>query len=152
MRNRDIDGLIPPPSNGLTGYRDAVELTLDHATDGPAAALPIDPDWAGEIVYTDVRTATSAAEPAALRKAAADVAADRPWIARLAMPGRAWFDVEVSARDGGGSRYTQRATFVPKGIPGRLYWFATRPLWTLALRRLARNAVRPRTAEAVRAP
>jgi len=37
----DIDTVIPPPANGLTGYRDAVAQALRH---GP---LPSDPAWAG---------------------------------------------------------------------------------------------------------
>jgi uncharacterized protein YbjT (DUF2867 family) len=37
----DIDTVIPPPANGLTGYRDAVARALRH---GP---LPSDPAWAG---------------------------------------------------------------------------------------------------------
>ncbi|MDT5208936.1 MAG: hypothetical protein QOF67_1351 [Mycobacterium sp.] len=37
----DIDAVIPPPANGLTGYRDAVAAALRH---GP---LPSDPAWAG---------------------------------------------------------------------------------------------------------
>lgn len=41
MAEHDIDTVIPPPPNGLTGYRDAVALALRH---GP---LPSDPDWAG---------------------------------------------------------------------------------------------------------
>jgi uncharacterized protein YbjT (DUF2867 family) len=75
MHNADIDTVIAPPPGGLTGYRDAVALALDPATQGPpnaswaslrsepAALLPSDPDWAGEVVYTDVRTATTSAAP-----------------------------------------------------------------------------------------
>ena len=70
MRDHDIDTAIPPPPGGLTRYRRAVALALNRAARGlvdatwsdaypdgaPAEALPSDPDWAGEIVYTDVRT------------------------------------------------------------------------------------------------
>ena len=75
MRNFDIDTIIEPPPGGLTGYRRAVALALNRATHGfpdatwaslqsePAEALPSDPDWAGEIVYTDVRTAATIAHP-----------------------------------------------------------------------------------------
>jgi uncharacterized protein YbjT (DUF2867 family) len=41
MAEHDIDTVIPPPANGLTGYRDAVAQALRH---GP---LPNDPAWAG---------------------------------------------------------------------------------------------------------
>ena len=41
VRNEhDIDAVIPPPEDGLTGYRDAVSHALNH---GP---LPSDPHWA----------------------------------------------------------------------------------------------------------
>lgn len=40
MSERDIDAVIPPPQNGLTGYRDAVSHALSY---GP---LPSDPRWA----------------------------------------------------------------------------------------------------------
>ena len=39
--NSDIDAVIEPPPNGLTGYRDAVAQALRY---GP---LPSDPQWAG---------------------------------------------------------------------------------------------------------
>jgi uncharacterized protein YbjT (DUF2867 family) len=41
MDEHDIDAVIAPPANGLTGYRDAVARALRR---GP---LPSDPDWAG---------------------------------------------------------------------------------------------------------
>jgi uncharacterized protein YbjT (DUF2867 family) len=40
MGDHDIDGFIPPPADGLTGYRDAVSAALKR---GP---LPGDPRWA----------------------------------------------------------------------------------------------------------
>jgi hypothetical protein len=39
--NSDIDAVIAPPPNGLTGYRDALATALRR---GP---LPSDPKWAG---------------------------------------------------------------------------------------------------------
>jgi len=41
MDEHDIDAVIAPPANGLTGYRDAVARALRR---GP---LPSDPNWAG---------------------------------------------------------------------------------------------------------
>ena len=82
MRDSDIDTIIEPPPGGLTGYRRAVALALNRAVRGlpdatwaslesePAEPLPSDPDWAGEIVYTDVRTAVTAARPDDVWKAA----------------------------------------------------------------------------------
>jgi hypothetical protein len=59
MRNSEIDAIIAPPLDGLTGYRDAVVLALSRAARGcddasweslrsaPADLLPSDPRWAG---------------------------------------------------------------------------------------------------------
>jgi hypothetical protein len=55
--------------------------------------------------------------------------------------GTAWLEMTVTPQDGGGSRYSQRATFVPTGVRGRLYWFLARPLHTVALAALARNII-----------
>ncbi len=80
MRDHDIDTVIPPPPGGLTRYRRAVALALNRAARGlvdatwsgaypdgaPAEALPSDPDWAGEMVYTDVRTVLTPVEHAEL--------------------------------------------------------------------------------------
>lgn len=184
MRNSDIDGIIEPPPGGLTGYRRAVELALARAARGvseptwsslwsePAEALPTDPDWAGEIVYTDVRTATTGAEPANVWKAAEDVVNSRAagWkveeraagtLLRLRStgraPGREWLEIAVTAQKGRGTRYTQRSTFLPRGIPGRVYWFFVRPVRAAAMRALAREVVgsagvRRRTSEAAPEP
>lgn len=168
VRNSDIDGIIEPPPGGLTGYRRAVELALARSARGipdptwsslrsePAEALPTDPDWAGEIVYTDVRTAAITAEPANVWKAAEDVVNSRAsgWtveeraagtLLRLRStkraPGREWLEIAVDGQSGGGTRYTQRATFVPRGIPGRVYWFFLRPVRTAAMRATAREVV-----------
>lgn len=168
MRNRDVDSVIEPPPVGLTGYRRAVELALDRAAHGvpeptwsslrsePAEALPTDPDWAGEIVYTDVRTAATTAAPGKVWKAAEDAVNSRAagWkieeraagtLLRLRStkraPGREWLEIAVTPQDGGGSRYTQRSIFLPRGIPGRVYWFFVRPVHTAAMRALAREVV-----------
>ncbi|OBH80329.1 nucleoside-diphosphate sugar epimerase [Mycobacterium scrofulaceum] len=166
MRNHDVDGIIEPPPGGLTGYRRSVELALDRAARGvpepswsslrsePAEALPSDPDWAGEIVYTDVRTAETATEPAKVWQAAENAVNSRAggWrveertpgaLLRLRStkraPGREWLEVAVAPRDGHGSRYTQRSIFLPRGIPGRVYWFFARHAHNAAMRALARE-------------
>ena len=66
MDNHDIDTIIPPPDGGLTPYRRSVELALTGSpavvettwNTGTAAQLPSDPEWAGEVVYTDTRHGT----------------------------------------------------------------------------------------------
>ncbi|KKC06502.1 DUF2867 domain-containing protein [Mycobacterium nebraskense] len=168
MRNNDVDSVIEPPPNGLTGYRRAVELALARAARGvpepswsslrsePAEALPTDPDWAGEIVYTDVRDAATTAEPADVWKAAEAAVNSRAgdWkveeraagnLLRLRStkraPGREWLEIAVTQQDGRGTRYVQRSIFLPTGIPGRVYWFFVRPFHTAAMRALAREVV-----------
>jgi len=167
MRNHDIDGIIAPPPDGLTDYRRAVALALDRAKRGltdatwaslrsaPAEALPSDPDWAGEVVYADVRAAVTDAAPDDLWRAAENVVGGRGhWavaerepgrLLRLRgtrrRPGREWLEISVTPRDGGGSRYSQRAAFLPSGIVGRLYWLLARPVHAAALARLARRVL-----------
>ena len=46
--------------------------------------------------------------------------------AEMRLPGRAWLELRASEADGG-SRYRQRAVFFPKGLSGRLYWWAVFP-------------------------
>jgi uncharacterized protein YbjT (DUF2867 family) len=186
MRNADIDSIIEPPPGGLTGYRRAVELALNRATRAPGPAtwdslrsdpaelLPCDPDWAGEKIYTDVRTAHTRAEPGGVWQAAEEAARFggrrllKGWIVAEREPGsrlllragsrwlgQRWLDIAVTPQDGGATRYTQRAMFVPTGLLGRLYWLMLRPFMAAALRALARDAVRPvtpRISAAVRAP
>jgi hypothetical protein len=182
MGNFDIDTIIEPPPAGLTGYRRAVALALNRATHGypdatwdslqseMAEPLPSDPDWAGEIVYTDVRTAATTAAPDEVWKAAENAVTSSRWYSYALAPGRrrtnerwsvaerepgtklrlraethspgqAWLELTVKPQNGGGSRFSQRAIFFPHGIPGRLYWNMLRPLHTAALRKLARDIV-----------
>ncbi|OBA57402.1 nucleoside-diphosphate sugar epimerase [Mycobacterium sp. 1100029.7] len=167
MGNSDIDGIIAPPPEGLIGYRRAVALALGRAARGlpdaswdsldsePAEPLPSDPVWAGEVVYTDVRTAATHSTPdevwAAAEKAATSnrrwsVAEREPGTklrlrSRFNARGTAWLEMTVTPEDSGGSTYTQRAVFVPAGVRGRLYWFFARPVHTIALAALARNVV-----------
>ncbi|OJZ68930.1 nucleoside-diphosphate sugar epimerase [Mycobacterium paraffinicum] len=168
MRNHDVDGIIEPPPDGLTGYRRSVELALERAARGvpepswsslrsePAEPLPCDPDWAGEIVYTDARTAETATEPADVWRAAENAVNARAGCWRVEeraagkllrlrstkrAPGREWLEIAVTGHDGRGSRYTQRSIFLPRGIPGRMYWFFARPAHNAAMRRLAREVV-----------
>lgn len=183
MRNADVDSIIEPPPGGLTGYRRAVELALDRPgprlpdpswaslRSEPAKPLPSDPDWVGETVYADVRTAALDAEPEEVWEAAENAAQrgrlSRGWRveelrpgtrlrlrARTRRVGRAWLEISVAARAGGGSRYTQRWVFVPSGVPGRLYWWLGRPVQAARSRTLARDVARikPRRSAAARAP
>jgi uncharacterized protein YbjT (DUF2867 family) len=46
--------------------------------------------------------------------------------AEMKLPGHAWLELR-SDPDAAGARYTQRAVFFPKGLSGRLYWWAIVP-------------------------
>jgi hypothetical protein len=59
--------------------------------------------------------------------------------AEMKTGGRAWLQLGVDARDGGGSSYRQRAVFIPQGILGRLYWRAILPFHALVFPAMARN-------------
>jgi uncharacterized protein YbjT (DUF2867 family) len=65
--------------------------------------------------------------------------------AEMKVPGRAWLQYEVIAKDGG-SRLVQTAFFEPKGLPGLAYWYALYPVHGLifrgTVRVLAGRAVR----------
>lgn len=180
MRNHDIDSIIKQPSEGLTSYRDSVAVALDRASRGlpdatwdsldsePGEPLPSDPNWAGEIVYTDERPIETSAAPDEVFKAAETAANSGPWYAfpsgtprrraadrwrtaesvrgtklrmqsQVRAPVRAWLEVTATPQGSGGTRYTQRMLVYPCGVPGRLYWFLLRPLHIGALRALARD-------------
>ena len=180
MCNRDIDGIIDRPAAGLTDYRRGVALALSRANQGlvdpgwgssntaPAQPLPSDPDWAGAIVYTDVRDTHCSVPVQSLWRAIEHLPAStsgrrfplswRPkrtpaWavvdsqhgtLLRLRsharVPGIAWLELTAAAQRTG-SRYRQRAIFFPRGLPGRLYWNLARPLHNRALQALAHNII-----------
>ena len=68
--------------------------------------------------------------------------------AEMRVPGRAWLEMSVTP-DGDGSRYRQRAVFLPRGLAGHLYWFAVAPFHGVVFGGMVRNITR--TAERVTA-
>jgi uncharacterized protein YbjT (DUF2867 family) len=58
--------------------------------------------------------------------------------AEMKAPGRAWLELSVAA-EGAGSRYTQRAIFFPRGLPGKLYWWGVWPFHGVIFPAMARN-------------
>jgi hypothetical protein len=103
-----------------------------------------------------VRTAATAAEPADVWTAAEAAVNSRAtdWkveertagtLLRLRStkraPGREWLEIAVTRQDGHGARYTQRSIFLPRGLPGRVYWFFVRPAHIAAMRKLAQEVV-----------
>jgi ligand-binding SRPBCC domain-containing protein len=66
--------------------------------------------------------------------------------ADLKLPGRGWLEFEVTPLDGGRrSRIRQTATFDPRGVLGRLYWYAVLPFHALIFRGLLRQIARRAT-------
>ena len=59
--------------------------------------------------------------------------------AEMKAGGRAWLQLRVTPRDGGGSCYRQRAVFMPQGLVGRAYWRAILPFHALVFPAMARN-------------
>lgn len=63
--------------------------------------------------------------------------------AEMKVPGTAWLEWTAEP-DSGGSRLTQTAWFVPRGLLGRLYWWVLlpfhAPIWRLMAKRIARTA------------
>ncbi len=148
MANHDIDTIIAPPTAGLTPYRRAVSLALARIArgevettwdTGTAAQLPSDPDWAGEVVYTDTRSRRTKASPEQLWKAVENTAPEHWRVeeresgqllrlrAEKRAPGDRWLEMRITP-EAGGSRFEQRAIFYPRGLVGRLYWYAGSPV------------------------
>ncbi|NBP85720.1 MAG: NAD-dependent epimerase/dehydratase family protein, partial [Mycobacteriaceae bacterium] len=78
MDNHDIDTIIEPPEGGLTPYKRSVSLALARIArgdvettwnTGTAANLPSDPEWAGEVVFTDTRARHTSVSPEQLWRA-----------------------------------------------------------------------------------
>lgn len=61
--------------------------------------------------------------------------------AEMKLPGRAWLEYEVEPR-AGGSQIRQTASFEPRGIAGRLYWYGIWPLHVLVFRAMIRGLAR----------
>ena len=128
MLDHDIDAVIPPPAEGLIGYRESVRLALareqagevetswrDSAVAGvPSDPLPSDPDWAGSTVYTDVREARSPATTEQLWKVIEGVGGENGWYSLPpAWALRGWFDKLVGGV--GLSRGRRSATHLNTG-------------------------------------
>jgi uncharacterized protein YbjT (DUF2867 family) len=161
MSNHDIDTIIPPPEGGLTPYRKSVSLALARISrgevettwnTGTAANLPNDPEWAGEVVFTDTRSRHTSATPEQLWKAV-EGSVPGHWRVEERDPGRVlklradrkapgdrWLEMRITP-EGNGSRYEQRAIFYPRGLLGRVYWLAGRPLQAVALDRRVKKVI-----------
>jgi uncharacterized protein YbjT (DUF2867 family) len=84
-------------------------------------------------------------------------ALERPRLLRLRaemrLPGLAWLEFRVEPDGDGGARLHQRATFRPRGLAGRLYWWAVWPFHGLVFEGMLRNIAQvAERASAERAP
>ncbi|MDX3053895.1 SDR family oxidoreductase [Streptomyces sp. NE06-03E] len=59
--------------------------------------------------------------------------------AEMRLPGLAWLEMYVEEREGGGSRYRQRAVFHPSGLLGHAYWWSVSPFHAVVFGGMARN-------------
>jgi hypothetical protein len=71
--------------------------------------------------------------------------------AEMKVPGRAWLEMSVDP-DGSGSRYRQRAVFLPRGLAGHLYWWAVAPFHGVVFGGMVRNITRTAERTAATAP
>lgn len=60
--------------------------------------------------------------------------------AEMKLPGEAWLEFRIKNRDSQ-PRLVQTATFRPRGVLGRLYWYLMVPFHHIIFRRMARNIV-----------
>ncbi len=155
MHESDIDRVIGRPDNGLTSYRESVRLALRNIEEGetestwadtssaPSDPLPSDPDWAGEVVYSDIRSVYLGTEPDAIRRRLRDAVhavGSSGWridddgstdsvrlVCTASIPGNAWVRLEAKSA-GGGTRLEQRLDFFPRGLAGRVSWYGSFPL------------------------
>jgi len=93
VKDDAIDGLIPPPPGGLTGYAEAVRWALGRieidqvetswvdarVADAPSDPMPSDPDWAGRTVFQDERKRATSAEPDAVWKVISQIGGATGW-------------------------------------------------------------------------
>jgi uncharacterized protein YbjT (DUF2867 family) len=61
--------------------------------------------------------------------------------AEMKVPGRAWLEMVVLPAPGG-SRYGQRAVFIPRGLAGHLYWWSVAPFHGIVFGGMVRNITR----------
>ena len=74
--------------------------------------------------------------------------------AEMILPGKAWlkFSIDEVERDGRLLRQlTQRATFQPKGVGGRLYWWVVSPFHQLVFPTMAKNVAKAAEAKSAEA-
>lgn len=61
--------------------------------------------------------------------------------AEMKLPGEAWLEFRLEKLDNGKNKLTQKATFRPRGILGRLYWYALTPIHFFIFQGMANEIV-----------
>lgn len=61
--------------------------------------------------------------------------------AEMKLPGEAWLEFKIEAPDANSGTLCQVATFRPKGVLGRLYWYAMYPFHLFIFKRMAKKIV-----------
>ncbi|WP_430869172.1 SDR family oxidoreductase [Demequina aurantiaca] len=93
VKDDAIDGLVPPPPGGLTGYLEAVRWALGRmeidqvetswvdarVADAPSDPMPSDPDWAGRTVFQDERTRATTADSTSVWKVISQIGGATGW-------------------------------------------------------------------------
>jgi uncharacterized protein YbjT (DUF2867 family) len=107
VREHDIDDIVPPPPEGLLGYRAAVRLALRREAEGAVRTswrdasvagassdpIPSDPEWAGHTVYVDERTIGSTATTGQVWERIESIGGENGWYSfPLAWAARGWMD------------------------------------------------------------
>ena len=72
--------------------------------------------------------------------------------AEMRLPGRAWLELGAADSPDGGSRYRQRAVYFPKGLSGRLYWWAIAPFHDVIFSGMANRITAEAEAEQLHRP
>jgi uncharacterized protein YbjT (DUF2867 family) len=107
VKDHTIDGIIPPPADGLTSYRRSVRLALARIdadlvetswvdaelSAAPSDPLPSDPEWAGRTVFTDHRAQHTSAPVEQLWSVIIGIGGRNGWYSSpLLWALRGWFD------------------------------------------------------------
>jgi len=93
MKDQAINGLIPPPPEGLTGYAESVRLALGRieldqvetswvdaqVAHAPSDPMPSDPEWTGRTVFQDERRKDTTADTAAVWNVISQVGGATGW-------------------------------------------------------------------------
>ncbi|GAA1372013.1 hypothetical protein GCM10009612_64090 [Streptomyces beijiangensis] len=62
--------------------------------------------------------------------------------AEMRLPGLAWLEMRVDQDDEGGSRYSQKAIFHPRGLLGHAYWWSVSPFHAVVFGGMVRNVAK----------